>query len=97
MMVVKCDTCTKTRSSSHIKTFIGSEKSLCSQVCKKVIGRQHSNGKVIAFKYQDTGLEEIKQGNGKALIAGKGSLMFSISGKASFHFLVIVPLQRARK
>lgn len=66
-------------------------------MCKKVIGRQHSNGKAIAFKYQETGLKEIKQGNGKALIAGEGSLKFLISGKASFHFLVIVPLQWARK
>lgn len=85
-VMVWCDTCTETRSSSHIKTFIGSEKSLCSRVCKKVIGRQRSKGKVIAFKYQDTGLKEMKQGNGKALIAEKGSLKFLISGKASFTF-----------
>lgn len=62
-------------------------------MCKKVIGRQPSNGKVIAFKYQHTGLKEIKQGNGKALNAGEASLKFLISGKVSFHFLVIATLQ----
>lgn len=75
------------------KTFIGSKKSSCSQVCKKVMGRQNSNGKVITFKYQDTGLKEIKQGNGKALNAGEGSLKFLIPGKVSFHFLVVATLQ----
>lgn len=75
-----------------LKHLLGA-RSVRSQGCKKVIGRQHSNGRVIAFKCQDTGLKEIKQGNSKALIAGEGNLKFLISGKASFHFLVIVALQ----
>lgn len=51
-----------------LKHLLGARSLLCShkvwkclyKVCKEVIGRQHSNGKVIAFKYQDTGLKEIK-------------------------------------